>query len=196
MTLKNIIEMKQMTLNDPKFDTKILLDTLLKYFSIFNNKQPASWVAHITRDFLTCYSYSYYRTWYNASLVITGTIRGTSRENLYQELGHESLQLQRWYKEPRCFFKIYNSRYPDCFLIPTHSRQKYFIIYLNSKWNITFLKTRIIGKKATLLLISQCDINQVFYSDLFLLLFPFWFTISRRYCVGVWYLRYFYVLCV
>ena len=31
-----------------------------KYFSIFNNKPPASWVAHITRDFITCYSCSYY----------------------------------------------------------------------------------------------------------------------------------------
>ena len=27
-----------------------------KYFSLFNNKPPASWVAHITRDFLACYS--------------------------------------------------------------------------------------------------------------------------------------------
>ena len=27
-----------------------------KYLSIFNNTPPASWVAHITRDFLTCYT--------------------------------------------------------------------------------------------------------------------------------------------
>ena len=31
-----------------------------KYFSFFNNKSPASWVAHITRNFLTCYSCLYY----------------------------------------------------------------------------------------------------------------------------------------
>ena len=31
-----------------------------KYFSVFNNTQSASWVAHISRDFLTCYSCSYY----------------------------------------------------------------------------------------------------------------------------------------
>ena len=31
-----------------------------KYFSFFNNKPPASWVAQITRDFLICYSCSYY----------------------------------------------------------------------------------------------------------------------------------------
>ena len=31
-----------------------------KYFTILNNKPTASWVAHITRDFLACYSCSYY----------------------------------------------------------------------------------------------------------------------------------------
>ena len=31
-----------------------------KYFSFFNNKPLASWFVHITRDFLTCYSCSYY----------------------------------------------------------------------------------------------------------------------------------------
>ena len=36
-----------------------------KYFSFFNNKPPASWVAHITSDFLTCCPCSYYSfmTW-------------------------------------------------------------------------------------------------------------------------------------
>ena len=33
-----------------------MLDITSKYFSIFKNKPPASWVEHITRDFLTCYS--------------------------------------------------------------------------------------------------------------------------------------------
>ena len=32
----------------------------LKYFSILTIKLPANWVAHITRDFLICYSCSYY----------------------------------------------------------------------------------------------------------------------------------------
>ena len=31
-----------------------------KYFRFFHNKPHASWVAHITRDFLTCYSCLYY----------------------------------------------------------------------------------------------------------------------------------------
>ena len=33
---------------------------------------------------------------YNAALAITGTIRGTTREKLYQELGLESLKGGRW----------------------------------------------------------------------------------------------------
>ena len=32
-----------------------------KHFSFFNNKPPESWAACITRDFLTCYSCSYYQ---------------------------------------------------------------------------------------------------------------------------------------
>ena len=31
-----------------------------RYSSFFNNKTPVSWVTHITKDFLTCYSFSYY----------------------------------------------------------------------------------------------------------------------------------------
>ena len=31
-----------------------------KYFCFFNNTPPAKWVVHITRDFLTYYSCSYY----------------------------------------------------------------------------------------------------------------------------------------
>ena len=38
---------------------------------------------------------------YNACLAITGAIRGTSKEKLYQELGLESLQLRCWYRKLR-----------------------------------------------------------------------------------------------
>ena len=40
---------------------------------------------------------------YNACLALTRTIRGTSKEKLYQELGLESLQLHRWYRK-LCLF--------------------------------------------------------------------------------------------
>ena len=43
---------------------------------------------------------------YNAELAITGAIRGSSREKLYQELGLESLQQRRWYRKLCYFFKL------------------------------------------------------------------------------------------
>ena len=33
---------------------------------------------------------------YNAALSITGTVRGTSKEKLYQELGFETMKEMRW----------------------------------------------------------------------------------------------------
>ena len=38
---------------------------------------------------------------YKAALAITGAIQGTSRDNIYQELGLESLKSRRWYKRLR-----------------------------------------------------------------------------------------------
>ena len=51
---------------------------------------------------------------YNASLAITGAIRGTSREKLYQELGLESLKNRRWYRKLTTFYKILTQQ----FLLP------------------------------------------------------------------------------
>ena len=44
---------------------------------------------------------------YNACLTITGAIRGTSKEKLYQEISLESLQLRRWYRKLGMFYKIF-----------------------------------------------------------------------------------------
>ena len=49
---------------------------------------------------------------YNACLALTGTIRGTSKEKLYQELGLESLQLRRWYRKLCLFYKIFKNKSP------------------------------------------------------------------------------------
>ena len=43
---------------------------------------------------------------YNAALAITGAIQGTSREEVYKELGLETLKSRRWLKKWRCFYKI------------------------------------------------------------------------------------------
>ena len=51
---------------------------------------------------------------YNAALAITGTIRGTSKEKMFEELGLESLQHTRWYKKLCCFYKILKDQSPKC----------------------------------------------------------------------------------
>ena len=60
---------------------------------------------------------------YNAALAITGAIRGSSREKLYQELGLETLQQRRWYRKLCCFYKILKSQSPKYLYstIPVHN---------------------------------------------------------------------------
>ena len=43
---------------------------------------------------------------YNATLAITGAIRGSSRQTLYQQLDLESLKSRRWYRKLILFFKL------------------------------------------------------------------------------------------
>ena len=72
---------------------------------------------------------------YNAALAITGVIRGSSRGKLYQELGLESLQQQRWFRKLCYFFKITKNQSP-----------KYLIDSIDNipRFNVkhTFLRTR------------------------------------------------------
>ena len=49
---------------------------------------------------------------YNAALAITGAIRGSSREKLYQELGFESLHDRRWHRKLCFYFKIRHNNCP------------------------------------------------------------------------------------
>ena len=50
---------------------------------------------------------------YNVALAITGAIRGSSREKLYQELGLESLKAPRWYRKFCLFFKLKKNKHPS-----------------------------------------------------------------------------------
>ena len=49
---------------------------------------------------------------YNAALAITGAIRGTSREKLYQELGLDSIKKRLWFRKLCYFFKIVKNQSP------------------------------------------------------------------------------------
>ena len=77
---------------------------------------------------------------YYACLAITGAIRATSREKLYEELGLESLQLSLWFRKLSCFYKLFNSEYPHYLfkVIPSRS-SSYVTGNIN---NIPLLKTR------------------------------------------------------
>ena len=49
---------------------------------------------------------------FNAALVITGAVRGTSRDKLYQESPSESLQHRCCYRKFCCLFKVINNQSP------------------------------------------------------------------------------------
>ena len=46
---------------------------------------------------------------YNATLLITGVMRGSSREKIYKELGLEILKSRKWLRRLCCFYKIQNN---------------------------------------------------------------------------------------
>ena len=81
---------------------------------------------------------------YKAALALTGAIRGSSREKLYQELGLESRQLRRW--KLCCFYKIYNKQAPGYLteLIPTRN-EAYQIYIKNTFFPSTILEWNKLG---------------------------------------------------
>ena len=77
---------------------------------------------------------------YNACLAITGAIRGTSREKLYEELGLEPLQLRRWFRKLSCFYKLFNSEHPHYLFKVIPSGSSSYVT--RNIHNILFFKTR------------------------------------------------------
>ena len=63
-----------------------------------------------------CYNTSFHQRLeslqYNAALAITGVIRGTSKEKLYNELGLESLQNRRLYRKLSFLYKVIANQSP------------------------------------------------------------------------------------
>ena len=54
---------------------------------------------------------------YNAALTITGAICGTSKDQLLEELGLDSLQYSLWHRKLCCFYKILKTNLQNIFLI-------------------------------------------------------------------------------
>ena len=50
---------------------------------------------------------------YNAALAITGTIKDSSKEKLYQELGFESLKDRRWMRKCCYLYRVISSKRPS-----------------------------------------------------------------------------------
>ena len=135
---------------------------------------------HLDRDDIIhdqAYNFAYHQKLesfrYNAFLAITSTISGSFREKHYQQLCLDLLQLRRWYRELCYSVKICNSKSSDYFLIPTLNRSqqtKNVHNALQFKVKHNYSKTHVIDKNAKWLLISRYDINQIFYSILYLIL--------------------------
>ena len=75
---------------------------------------------------------------YNAALAITGAIRGTSKEKLYNELDLKTLKKRRWYRKLCCLFKIFRYKCPKYLfnIIPisvSNTTQEILIIFPYSK---------------------------------------------------------------
>ena len=63
---------------------------------------------------------------YDACIAITGAIRGTSKEKIYQELGLESLESRRWFRKLCFFFKNLKNKSQDyLFRIVPQRRSSY-----------------------------------------------------------------------
>ena len=63
---------------------------------------------------------------YNAALAMTGAIKGSSKEKLYQELGFESLKDRRWMRKLCYLYKIMSSKKPSypCDILPPLQRSQ------------------------------------------------------------------------
>ena len=77
---------------------------------------------------------------YNACLAITGAIRGTSREEIYQELDLESLQIRRWYRKLCLCYKFFKIKHPKYLfhLIPVRCTKH----VTRTEGNISLIRTK------------------------------------------------------
>ena len=79
---------------------------------------------------------------YNAAISITGAIRGTSSEKLYQELGLESLRSRRWLRKLCLFYKIYKNKSPSYLYNLIPDRMKFYSTRSSQIDNTSNIKTR------------------------------------------------------
>ena len=84
---------------------------------------------------------------YNAALAITGAVKGTSREKLYQELGLEYLQQRRWMRRFCLFYRVVSTELPAYiydFIPPVRQSQKHPNTFVSFSWKLRILKTHFV----------------------------------------------------
>ena len=83
---------------------------------------------------------------YNAAIAITGAIRGTSSEKLFQELGLETLKSRRWFKKTYLLYKIFHSKSPGYLfkLIPKNNNPNASRSALNNQIPFFNVKTNFL----------------------------------------------------
>ena len=112
----------------------------------------------------------------NACLALAGTIRGTSKENIYQELGLQSLHLRRWYRKLCVFYKIFKYKSPAYLfnLIPARNthyslRNSDNIPCFNTKLNFSkhyFSLSTITERNKLDVDLRKCDSFSVFKKEI------------------------------
>ena len=96
-----------------KFQQILPRSTLLTIYKTFTR----SWLDYADIIYDQAYNSAFHdkleSIQYNVCLAITGAIRSTSTEKIYQELGLESLKSRRWFRKLCHFYKIFNDKSPS-----------------------------------------------------------------------------------
>ena len=104
---------------------KKTIDLRLKFQQIFPRQslitiyKPFIW-PHFDYGYIAydqAFNESFYKnlesSQYNVAIAITGAIRGTSSEKIFQELSLESLKSRRWLRKLCLFYKIFHEKSPS-----------------------------------------------------------------------------------
>ena len=125
-----------------KFQGILPRTSLIAIYKLF--ARPHRDYGHITHD--QTFNESFYQRiesiQYNAAIAITGAIRGTSSEKLYQKLGLESLRSRRWLRKLCLFYKIDKNKLPSYLYNLIPDRVKFHSAGSSQIDNISNLKTR------------------------------------------------------
>ena len=97
----------------PKFQLILPRHSLIKIYKTFIRPHQNYGDVIYDRAFNESFHQHLESIQYDAAITITGTIRGTSSEKLFQELGLETLKSRRWFRKLYLFYKILHSKSPS-----------------------------------------------------------------------------------